>query len=112
MQVQYTTEKGAKIELVLVGTEVNVSVNGAAYGRLQCEQDHPQNGFVLRVYGKPGMIGVPVAAKADVKALIAEHGRRVGEAYMATEEGRFGATMMIHERNDDDGADRAERVWR
>lgn len=112
MQVSYTTEKGAKIEITLVGTDVSVSVNGAAYGQLNREQDHPENGYVLRISGKPGMIGVPASALAAVKTLIAEKGRRVAEAYMATEEGRFGAAMMVHERNDDDGADRAERVWR
>ena len=112
MQVKYTTEKGAKISLVLVGTKVDVSVNGQEYGRLHTDQDHPQNGYVLRVVGKAGMIGVTENATAEVKALIAEQGARIAGEYAKTEEAKFGAAMMIHERNDDDGADRSERVWR
>lgn len=112
MQVCYTTEKGAQIGLVLVGTKVDVSVNGQNYGRLHTDQDHPQNGYVLRVFGKPGMVGVPAKAAAEVRALIAEQGARIAAEYAKTEEGKFATAMMIHERNDDDGADRAERVWR
>lgn len=66
----------------------------------------------FQIQRKDGMISVPATAQAGVKALIAEKCRRVAEAYMSTDQGRFSSAMMIHERNDDDSADRADRVWR
>ena len=111
MNTTFTTLKGAKVGLELVGTEIMVFVNGSNIGKMNTIQDHPMNGRVIRVFGFDGMIGIPPAADADVVAIDRAKGQAIAAAYAASDEGRLHAQMARHESHDDDGLDRAERVW-